>query len=430
MNVLFIFVYPLLALCTVIQCSAYCAQSLKHLKNGNLCIQYFIYLLFFLFYVVPIVSQTIFVGYEYEVFWRANDAMMDFVSNIEYLAFVSIFSYFIMKSSKKDAKMQNSSIEINHSITRFGSLAVVFSFVLTIALSGIEVLIGGYGYAYINSEVVNLNESVVGIGIIGYLIVLGNLRFVSRTKIIFLTTIVFCFFWIVGKRYIIAETMIMIICVLGTTKYISGKKMVQYLVVAGAILLPLCFLYGLLFKENVTSFLDYFNVDFSRQYTLVYQFYCDRIGRDISINPYDGIAYLLTFFIPRILWFEKPYPFVNYLTLSLVGQDYVEFESAGWATTCSIFSDLYDSLSILGLVLGIMMFLKMFKRINKEKRTHYKILWIYVTIKLLTVQISSTVLQITSMLILVFFVDKLFRNYVRIDIPNTGNYPIRVGKSR
>ena len=292
MDVLFIFVYTLLALCTVIQCSAYCAQSLKHLKNGNLCIQYFIYLLFFLFYVVPIVSQTIFVGYEYEVFWRANDAMMDFVSNIEYLAFVSIFSYFIMKSSKKDAKMQNSSIEINHSITRFGSLAVVFSFVLTIALSGIEVLIGGYGYAYINSEVVNLNESVVGIGIIGYLIVLGNLRFVSRTKIIFLTTIVFCFFWIVGKRYIIAETMIMIICVLGTTKYISGKKMVQYLVVAGAILLPLCFLYGLLFKENVTSFLDYFNVDFSRQYTLVYQFYCDRIGRDISINPDDGIAYL------------------------------------------------------------------------------------------------------------------------------------------
>lgn len=368
MNVLFIFVYPLLALCTVIQCSAYCAQSLKHLKNGNLCIQYFIYLLFFLFYVVPVISQIIFVGYEYEVFWRANDAMKDFVSNIEYLAFVSIFSYFIMKSSKKDMKMQNSSIEINHSITRFGSLAVVFSFVLTIALSGIEVLIGGYGYAYINSEVVNLNESVVGIGIIGYLIVLGNLRFVSRTKIVFLTIIVFCFFWIVGKRYIIAETMIMIICVLGTTKYISGKKMVQYLVVAGAILLPLCFLYGLLFKENVTSFLDYFNVDFSRQYTLVYQFYCDRIGRDISINPYDGVTYLLTFFIPRILWFEKPYPFVNYLTLSLVGQDYVEFESAGWATTCSIFSDLYDSLSILGLVLGIMMFLKMFKRINKEKK--------------------------------------------------------------
>ena len=372
----------------------------------------------------------IFVGYEYEVFWRANDAMKDFVSNIEYLAFVSIFSYFIMKSSKKDVKMQNSSIEINHSITRFGSLAVVFSFVLTIALSGIEVLIGGYGYAYINSEVVNLNESVVGTGIIGYLIVLGNLRFVSRTKILFLTIIVFCFFWIVGKRYIIAETMIMIICVLGITKYISGKKMVQYLVVSGAFLLPLCFLYGLLFKENTTSFLDYFNVDFSRQYTLVYQFYCDRIGRDISINSYDGITYLLTFFVPRVLWIEKPYPFVNYLTLSLVGQDYVEFESAGWATTCSIFSDLYDSFSILGLALGIMLFLKIFKKINKEKRTHYKILWIYVTVKLLTVQISSTILQITAMLILVFLVDKLFRNYVRIDIPNTGNYPMRVEKSR
>ncbi|WP_303206981.1 hypothetical protein [Bacteroides oleiciplenus] len=429
MDVLFVFVYPLLALCTVIQCSVYCVQSLKHLKNGNVCIQYFIYLLFFLFYIAPIISQMIFVGYEYEVFWRANDAMKDFVSNIEYLAFVLTFSYFIMKSSKKDVKMQNTCIEINHSITRFGSLVVVFCFILTIALSGIEVLIGGYGYAYINNEVVSLNEGVIGAGIIGYLIVLGNLRFVSRTKIVFLTIIVFCFFWIEGKRAIIAETMILIICVLGITKYISGKKMVQYVVVACAVLLPLCFLYGLLFKENTTSFLDYFNVDFSRQYTLVYQFYCDRIGRDISINPYDGIVYLLTFFVPRILWFEKPYPFVNYLTLSLVGQDFVEFESAGWATTCSIFSDLYDSLSILGLALGIVMFLKMFKKVNNEKRAHYKIMWLYIIVRLLTVQISSAILQITVMLILVFLVDKLFKNYVRIDIPNTGNCRIRVGKS-
>ena len=155
MDVLFVFVYPLLALCTVIQCSVYCVQSLKHLKNGNVCIQYFIYLLFFLFYIAPIISQMIFVGYEYEVFWRANDAMKDFVSNIEYLAFVLTFSYFIMKSSKKDVKMQNTCIEINHSITRFGSLVVVFCFILTIALSGIEVLIGGYGYAYINNEVVS-----------------------------------------------------------------------------------------------------------------------------------------------------------------------------------------------------------------------------------------------------------------------------------
>ena len=205
--------------------------------------------------------------------------------------------------------------------------------------------------------------------------------------------------------------------------------MVQYVVVACAVLLPLCFLYGLLFKENTTSFLDYFNVDFSRQYTLVCQFYCDRIGRDISINPYDGIVYLLTFFVPRILWFEKPYPFVNYLTLSLVGQDFVEFESAGWATTCSIFSDLYDSLSILGLALGIVMFLKMFKKVNNEKRAHYKIMWLYIIVRLLTVQISSAILQITVMLILVFLVDKLFKNYVRIDIPNTGNCRIRVGKS-
>lgn len=152
---------------------------------------------------------------------------------------------------------------------------------------------------------------------------------------------------------------------------------------------------------HYTSFIDYLNVDFSRQYTLVYQFYCSMNGRNISINDFDGITYLLTFFVPRTLWPDKPYPFVNYLTLSLVGQDNVEFTNAGWATTCSIFSDLYDSLSFLGIALGIWLIMKLIKQINDSTSVPFRVLLIYITVKLLTVQISSSIIQISIMAIII-----------------------------
>ncbi len=327
--------------------------------------------------------------------------MRDASSNIIYLVFIWVFSYYIRKSETKDYKFLTDKLIINVLVTNVCTWTVIICFCLTLALSGVQVILGGYGYAYINKEIVGVNEGIIGCGIISYLVVLGSHDYVSKFRIAFLSIFVFGFFWIVGKRYIIAETLIMVICILGMTKGISGKKMIKSLFIGSLFILVGGFLYGVFFKQNVTSFLDYLNVDFSRQYTLVYQFYCDKIDRNISINKFDGIVFLLTFFVPRILWWEKPYPFVNYLTLSLVGQDNVAFENAGWATTCSIFSDLYDSLSYFGLALGIWIFIKLFRFVNTEKKCHYKVLLMYLVVRLLTVQISSSIIQISVVFIIV-----------------------------
>ena len=393
--------YFVLALITVLKETGVFLQSLRYLRANVMCIQYFIYMLFYLFFVLPILSQIIFPDYNYIIFWRADDAMRNLPSNLIYLIFVWVFSYVIQKSARKDLKLLPHHIDIPIFVTNVCSWTVVICFIVTIALSGVQVILGGYGYAYLNREIIGVNENIIGCGIISYLVVLGSHKCISKLRLIFLSVFVIGFFWIVGKRYIIAETLIMAICVLGMTGGLSGKAMVKSIFYGGAFILVGGFLYGVFFKQNVSSFLDYFNVDFSRQYTLVYQFYCDQIGRDISINKYDGIVYLLTFFVPRILWWDKPYPFVNYLTLSLVGQDEVEFMNAGWATTCSIFSDLYDSLSYFGLLLGMWIFIKLFRLTNKETRSQYKILLMYITVKLLTVQISSSIIQITIVFIII-----------------------------
>lgn len=392
--------YYILAIITVLKETWIFFNALRKMRAGDMRVQNFVYLIFYFFFVFPILSQVLVPDYHYIIFYRADDAMRDMSSNMIYLAFIWIFSFAIQYSAKKDKKRLSDKLEVQVFVTNVCSWTVFICFALTLALSGVQVILGGYGYAYINKEIVGVNEGIIGCGIISYLVVLGSHKYVSKFRIAFLSIFVFGFFWIVGKRYIIAETLIMVICILGVTRGISGKKMLKSLFLGGGFILIGGFLYGVFFKKNVDSFLDYLNVDFSRQYTLVYQFYCDKIGRQISINKYDGIVFLLTFYIPRIFWWDKPYPFVNYLTLSLVGQDDVAFENAGWATTCSIFSDLYDSFEFLGIALGIWLFVMLFKKANRETRCHYKVLLIYLIIRLLTCQISSSIVQIT----VVFFI--------------------------
>lgn len=394
------FFYSIFAITIIIYCSVFLINICKQLWKNKICAQYFIYLLFYFFFIVPIISQLIFPNYEYLIFWRANVAMRSLIPNFIYLIFVFTFIYCLKKSTRRvriaKLRHRNQTLIIN-----ICSWIVVGALVFSIINTGPMIILGGYGYAYLNNDVVDLNEWVIGCGILSFLVVLGFRKEVSSFRIIFLGFIVFLFFWIVGKRYIVAETLIMSISVLGMTGSISGKKMLKYLIGAGIFIIGVGFAYGILFKENVTSFIDYLNVDFSRQYTLVYQFYCSMNGRNISINDFDGITYLLTFFVPRTLWPDKPYPFVNYLTLSLVGQDNVEFTNAGWATTCSIFSDLYDSLSFLGIALGIWLIMKLIKQINDSTSVPFRVLLIYITVKLLTVQISSSIIQISIMAIII-----------------------------
>lgn len=402
-------IFVLLATIIVAYCTICSFKCLINLRTKEFKVQYFIYLLFYLFYILPVLSQLLFPNYQFEVFRRANDAMAAFSPNLKYLTFVSIFSFLIMRTAHNDSKQTETRFYVNIPITNICTIIVIGCFIITLAISGVEVIFGGYGYAYFHREAVEFNEGFVGVGILAYLIVLGSYRYVSKFRIILLTLIVFAFFWIEGKRNIVAETLIMAICILGASGNMKGKKMVKYLIGGGSFLLLLSFLYGVFLKQNVTSFVDYFNVDFSRQYTLVYQFYCEEIGRQISINKYDSVLFLFTFFIPRLFWFDKPYPFVNNLTYSLIGYDDVEFSNAGWATTCSIFSDLFDSFSIWGIVFGLWMFIKLFKKANQEKRLHFKVMWIYFTVRILTVQFSSAIVQISIMTVLLYLLNMLYK---------------------
>lgn len=408
-NTALFILYLVCSLYAFISCTKNFINVLKAISRNEMIVQYFIYMIFYFFFIFPIAINVVCYDYHYQIFYRADDAMRDYSSNIIYCIFVITFSYSILRSVKKEQPLYKPLL-VSPGIINVCTIVMIICLALTIIVAGIQVLTGGYGYAYINREI-PINEAVIGCGVISYLVILGHRKVVSKFRLFYTTIIVFCFFWIVGKRYIIAETMIMAIGVMGMTGSLNGKKMVRYLFIGGTLIVGLGFLYGVFFKENVTNMLDYLNVDFSRQYTLVYQFYCDKIGRVISINPYDGIIFLCTFFVPRIMWEDKPYPFVNNLTLSLVGQDEVEFMNAGWATTCSVFSDLFDSFSYFGLIIGIFVFVKLFHKANRERRVPYKVLLVYLLVRMITVQLSSAIVQMTVVYLIILIFSLFTKQY-------------------
>lgn len=390
-------------------CTVYLYNAIINLVKDKKVIQYYFYLLFYFFYIFPIMLQLCFSNYEYITFWRVNEAMNHAVPNIMYDFFVLIFATVIMKTGRR-VKIEKYKLFLanNKLIIQVCTIIIVISFIATVTITGFTSLFS-FGYAYMSD--IDINESLTGCGVIAFLILLGYKRFISKTRIIFMTILVIGIVWLVGKRYIIAETLIMSIYILSMVGSIKGKQFLKYLFFGGIFVIVFCVVYGFYFKDNLTSIVEYFMVDMSRQYTLVYQFYCDIIGKNISVEQFDAILWLLGCWIPRSIWPNKPLPFVNQLTYSMVSSSNIPSEvNMGWATTCGIFSDLFDSFSILGLVLGIGLFVKLFRVIQNTSKPHYKVLFMYLTIRLLTVQMSSAIVQIILMFAIIGLCDKLGKN--------------------
>ena len=368
-------------LLNILICSIYLWNSIIYLKNGSKSIHYYFYLIYYFFFVIPIIILIFVPTYQYKIFWRANEAMADPLSNIIYCMFSIFFSMIIIHSSYNSSVVVPEALTYNRFVINACTFVIIFVFVLTIAINGLEILTAGYG-AHYTSGLFTVSEPLIGCGIICYLVLIGYSKYISKIRILLLTLIILTFFSFVGKRYIIAETLVLCVYILSITGQLNNRKFIHYIILTVLGILSLGIVYGIVIKKNFTGIIDYLSVDFSRQYTLVYQFYCKRIGRPISNFQFDAIIYLFTCFVPRRIWPQKPYSFVNQLTFSLVSDSPPEFRNMGWATTCSIFSDLFDSLSYLGLIIGIVLFIQLLNKANSIYKPHFKIWLTYLCIKL------------------------------------------------
>lgn len=369
--------------------------------------QYVFYLIFYLFFVFPVILQSIF-HYEYEGFWKANAALNDNFATGMYYCFIAIFStYFVLR--KKKEKYNVVEYERNQSLlSKFSICFILFTTLFTIATNGISIIFAGFG-ARLNNSNYSINEQLISISMILYLFLFFKDKKINYKKIIIPTLCILLLMWIHGKRFIIAEFLLLFVVLLLITNKITGKKFILLSIIMCVGIIGFSYVYGVFFKKNATSLVEYFSIDLSRHYTLIYQFYCQKNGIDISVNTFDAIIAILFFMVPRSLWIQKPYPFSNAITRSLIGYTPANV-NLGWSTTVSIFCDLFDSLSYFGLILAAVLIYQMCKKVNKSQRIEMIILGNYLLLNLFTVQIVAS-LTVIIICYLVFKICLLFEQH-------------------
>lgn len=395
----------IIELISIFICTVCCLKTVKRLYNGSHSIQNLVYLIVYFFFICPLILQLIF-PYSYEIFFKANAALNDVFSVSLYCVFICVFSVLLLKYGSIKKVIVANEFTFNSLTCKISCLIIIFALIYTLITNGLGILFAGYGARLSSSNTYEINETLYNMAMVGALVIIGQYKNVSKKLLLLLSIVFIILIWIHGKRFYIAEFLIMALFVLYITKAIRGETLVITGLILAILIIGYAYFYGAVLKGNTSSLLEYLSIDMSRHYTLIYQFYCKKNNIAISLGKFDAILFLLFFWVPRSVWINKPYPFVNALTRSLMGRPPLN-ENLGWATTCSIFSDLFDSLTLFGLVLGIILILFLCKRLNKSNSLEFKVIGIYLVVNLLTVQMSAS-LPTICLCAFIFMVCDLF----------------------
>lgn len=222
--------------------------------------------------------------------------------------------------------------------------------------------------------------------------------------------------YIHGKRSVVLLFTVLLLLVLLLTNVV-GKKTIAYL---GLLLFTLFYFYLQFYGKNIEEAEGFFSVykglriDFSRDYSLKFVIF-HEILNDSYVLPYKGASYLFlaSFFIPRSLWPDKPYPYAVYFTNSAFG-DFGGSYLYGWGLTTSFVMEAISNFGVFGLVFFPVFYIIIIHRVEKLENMFLKIIAYLILMLLLVLHPMSSVL-----LIIIFFTYKLL---IRIKVPKFRSY--------
>jgi len=284
--------------------------------------------------------------------------------------FINVFIYLILWKVKKEFP-----INLKYKKNRVLNAFLIFISVLPIILVIINInnipsfkYASLMGYSKYNAEIYNLYNIFLNITLIsvplGMLyIILNPKRHIYITFIIYLSILVGIY--INGKRLIVFLFFILLI----VNMFINNRKKFFITILCSVIFVSLfnIFYSNYLDKEyglNKFSNDGYlqFRIDYSRDHNVKMILYKELNKYETPVLEYRGQSFIfnLTFFIPRNVWEDKPYPYGVYVTSSSLGLNNVE--DLGWQMTTSLLDECIANFGIpIGILFFILVFLIVFK---------------------------------------------------------------------
>ncbi|MCG7538909.1 hypothetical protein [Pseudoalteromonas sp. OF7H-1] len=252
--------------------------------------------------------------------------------------------------------------------------------------------------------------SIVSIVLIAILLPERVYRFKKNKNLVYVIVIAILVFFAVlnsyihGKRSVVALFLFLTIAAFFITKSVTRKTLVKLTLFSSIIFYVFLIMYG----KNTQGALGLLElakelrIDFSRDYSLKFVIYHELLNNE-SVLPYAGASYLflLTFFIPREVWDEKPYPYAVYLTNSFFG-DFGGSYMYGWGLTTSFVAEAVSNLGFFGLLLFPIFYIYFLIKADKLKVLGLKVLAYLIATLLLLVHPVAIITLILLFLLFLF----------------------------
>jgi len=271
-------------------------------------------------------------------------------------------------------------------------------------------------YDYGGAAVRNFNEfeifqhsiisglTILSVVISGYLIS----KYISKSiiMILFLLAITIFDFWLNGKRAIV-------IFFIASYSLFIFLKYKNWKSISSILLLCLCFgIYTNWYQSTVRDFdasipsnekYENLRVDYSRDQRVKMAIYAEIFPERVKILRYRGQSFLMlmTFYVPREIWPEKPLTYAQYFTSAMYD---MEPTAMGWGMTTTFFDESIANLSWFGFVFPFIFF-SLF--INEAKKTGNQIFIMYSTILILIMMTVQILAFIVLFLLWIFWFLKI-----------------------
>jgi len=217
--------------------------------------------------------------------------------------------------------------------------------------------------------------------------------------------------WIFGKRTLVAIALVALGYVLWSQGLLRGKRLYAAAVAGAAALL----VYSSFYQGRVRFADDPallgptldpyggFRTDFFRDDRVKLAMFVELEPAATRILEFRGqsLLYDLTFFVPRSIWPDKPWPYAVYFTSATY--DIVPPRPLGWGMTTSWLDEAIANFGWLGLLLGPLLLSGLCRIGDAFRWAPLNVLTILVVVLLLAVQLSAFLGLFLLWLLLVIF---------------------------
>jgi oligosaccharide repeat unit polymerase len=388
-----------LGIITVLWMTRWVAGVVRQMIRGDRSSILVISMLFYAMFVIPLGCDIIFgrPDYRFSGFDVATD---DQLARAVYCLFLFVTS--TIWANWGSVKRQGSGLIVGDlgRVPKMLLFGFITSPILILSLAPNPSLYLHYGF------VVNENLSLTDtafqrfMGACTQISVVSNAIFVSSSKNVYSTlkaTLPFLLISIFlnGKRAIVAMAILCILFGLYLRRELRGRKLLVALCTAGLLLAAFSYFYQGFVRDrdakthNMKEVYDDVRVDYGRESRVEMALYAELHPERMKILEFRGQTALgiMTIWVPRILWPDKPYPYAVYFTSAML--DVPENGWLGWGMTTTIFDEMISNFGLVGLAIGPALIAWICKRGDSRGGINMRLSTILLASLMISVQVAA-----------------------------------------